>query len=184
MKIKNILYVTLFILLSIQGAKAQELFTSKNMSVSFFSAATLEDIEAVSKNGIAILNTAKNELIFNVQIKSFVFDKSLMQEHFNENYMESNKFPSANFKGKLDGPVDYKKDGDYKVKAIGKLTVHGKSQNRTIDGIISVKNGVVSLNSEFPIACKDHDVKIPSLMSEKIGEVLKVTITGSFDTKK
>ena len=160
---------------------AQDIVSSKSMSVSFYSEAPLEDIEATSQNGVVLLNTAKNDISFNIQIKSFVFDKSLMQEHFNENYMESDKFPVATFRGIIKGPVDYKKDGEYKVTATGKLTIHGEAKDRTIDGIITVKDGIINLNSEFMVACKDHHIEIPSLMSEKIGEIVKVTVSGSFD---
>jgi hypothetical protein len=159
---------------------AQDVQSSKAMQIQFFSAAPLEDIEATTKNGNAIITTSKNELFFLVPIKSFTFKSSLMQEHFNENYMESDKYPDARFQGKVTESIDWKKDGTYPVTAVGKLTVHGVERERTITGTIQIVNGVISLQSKFDIVCKEHGIKIPSMMTEKIAENVAVSVSGAF----
>lgn len=175
-------YILLFALLSTINVAAfsQEVHSSKSIVVNFFSEAALENIAAVTKNGTSVITTSKNEFFFLVPIKSFEFKSSLMQEHFNENYMESEKYPDARFAGKVNEPIDWKKDGVYNVTVTGKLTVHGEAKDRTINGVITIKNGVISIQSKFNISCKDHGIKIPSMMTEKIAEVVEVTVNGSY----
>lgn len=175
-------YIILFALLSTINVAAfsQEVQSSKSIVVNFFSEAALENIAAVTKNGTSVITTSKNEFFFLVPIKSFEFKSSLMQEHFNENYMESEKYPDARFAGKVNEEIDWKKDGVYNVTVTGKLTVHGEAKDRTINGVITIKNGVISIQSKFNIACKDHGIKIPSMMTEKIAEVVEVTVSGSY----
>jgi len=168
------------IIASVGLLKAQDVQTSKAINVRFFSSASLEDIEASTQNGTSVITTAKNDFFFLVPIKSFSFKSSLMQEHFNENYMESDKFPDARFTGKVNEDIDWKKDGTTNVTVTGKLTVHGVDKDRTIPGTITVKNGVVSINAKFDIACKDHGIKIPSMLAEKVAEIVNVTVSGTY----
>ncbi len=175
--------IVLAILMIVAGAglvKAQEIQTSKAINVRFFSSASLEDIEASTQNGTSVITTAKNDFFFLVPIKSFSFKSSLMQEHFNENYMESDKYPDARFTGKVNEDIDWKKDGTYNVTVTGKLTVHGVDKDRTIPGTIAIKNGVVSISAKFDIACKDHGIKIPSMLAEKVAEIVNVTVSGTY----
>lgn len=175
-------YIILFAILGVfsKFAQSQDVQNSKSIVVNFFSEAALENITAITKNGNSVITTSKNEFFFLVPIKSFEFKSSLMQEHFNENYMESEKYPDARFVGKVNEPIDWKKDGVYNVTVTGKLTVHGESKERTINGVISIKNGVISIQSKFDIACKDHGIKIPSMLTEKIAELVEVTVSGSY----
>ena len=111
-----------------------------------------------------------------VTIKGFTFEKKLMEEHFNEKYMESDKYPYATFTGKINEAVDYKKEGTYKVTITGKLNIHGVEKERTIDGTLTIKGGEISLDSKFNVALKDHKVEIPTLVAQNIAEVVEVTI--------
>lgn len=174
------LFLSLIISASTLGAFSQDVYSSKNIDIHFFSSAPLEDIEARTQNGTSVLTTSRNDFLFMVQIKSFTFSKSLMQEHFNENYMESNKYPDARFVGKINETIDWKKDGSYPITVTGKLTVHGVDRDRTIQGTVLIKNGVITINSQFDISCKDHNIKIPSMMTEKIAEIVKVTVGGTY----
>lgn len=176
---KSLLVLTTLIISGL-SSYAQDIYSSKNGQVSFYSSTPLEDIEAKSANGVGILTISKNEILFNVQIKSFVFDKALMQEHFNENYLESDKYPTATFRGKINETIDYTKDGEYKVSATGKLNMHGVNQDRTINGTMKIKNGTISLSSQFNVACKDHGIKIPTVVSQKIAESVQVTLNADF----
>ena len=107
---------------------------------------------------------------------SFVFKNPMMQEHFNEDYMESAKFPKASFKGKVIGEYDVKTDGEYDVSVKGQLTIHGVSKDREIKGKIIVKGGKISVNAKFAVKVADHGIKIPSIQIKNIAEVVEVSI--------
>src|SRR5882757_9087161 len=104
---------------------SQNIFMLKEGEVSFFSKAPVEDIDAHNTSAHSVLNTTTREVAFLVPIRKFVFQKALMQEHFNEKYMESDKYPMASFKGKINEDVDFSKDGETKVTATGQLSIHG-----------------------------------------------------------
>ena len=163
-----------------QQLNAQTL-AGKNIKFNIFSSTPVEDIKAVSYTGVAVLGTQKQELSIQVAIKSLEFDRKLMQEHFNENYMESEKYPLAKFKGVIEPKIDFTKDGEYSVTAKGILNLHGVDQSRTINGKIAIKNGVVNLNSTFDVACEAHKIKIPSLVFTKIAEVIQVKVQGNLN---
>jgi polyisoprenoid-binding protein YceI len=141
----------------------------------------MEDIEAKTANATSIITTAKNDILFMIQVKSFTFKSSLMQEHFNENYMESDKFPESKFIGKINESIDWKKDGTYNVTVTGKLNMHGVDKDRTIPGTISIKSGVITVASQFDVACKEHNIQIPSVVTEKIAEFVNVKVSGSYN---
>ncbi|PLW88379.1 YceI family protein, partial [Mucilaginibacter sp.] len=147
---------------------------------SLYSKAPIEDIDAHSDKGTSVLNTTTGDVAFAVPIRSFKFEKSLMQEHFNENYLESDKYPQASFKGKLNTIPDVSKDGTYPVTATGLFEVHGVKQNRTIPGKIMVSKGAVSLTSEFMVACKDHKVEIPKLVFHNIAETIRINVSAAY----
>jgi polyisoprenoid-binding protein YceI len=155
-------------------------YLSRNVKSVIYSEAPLENIEAISVKGNAVLNTNTSEIQFVIPISSFQFKKSLMQEHFNENYMESDKYPSAKFKGKINQTVDYTKDGDYPVTVSGELDVHGVKRQRTIAGNLKVADKKISVSSKFDVLVKDHKIKIPQLLYMNIAETIQVTITGTF----
>ncbi|MFA6275173.1 MAG: YceI family protein [Pedobacter sp.] len=162
------------------SASAQT-YVGKNIKTNIFSSTPVEDIKAASTTGTAVIVVQTQELAVQVPIKSLEFDKKMMQEHFNENYMESEKYPVAKFKGTIEPKIDWKKDGEYPVFAKGVLTVHGVDKPRTIAGRISIKNGTPTLSSTFDVACAAHEIKIPSLVFTKIAEIIKVTIQGTLN---
>jgi hypothetical protein len=170
---KKHLLTSAFALLLFVGAKAQ-IYMGKSCEISFFSAAALENITAVNKTTKPILNTATGDVLVKVTITGFTFEKALMQEHFNENYMESEKYPQGMFKGKINEKVDYKKDGVTKVTITGKLTIHGVEKDRTLDAVITVKGGVVTVDTAFKVALKDHNITVPELLFQKIAESVEV----------
>jgi hypothetical protein len=155
-------------------APAQNLFSAQNGNVSFFSKAPLEDIEARNGKGQSVINTSTGEIAVKVPIKGFVFENGLMQEHFNENYMESDKFPFATFKGKINEPIDWGKEGSYPVSATGKLNIHGVERDQTIKGKLDVGSGKLQLDADFSVALADHNIEIPSLVFQKIAEKIAV----------
>ncbi len=163
---------------------AQDVQTCRNAMFSFYSSAPLEDIEAKTTQGVSAINTATRAIYFKVPINTFKFRKSLMQEHFNENYLESEKYPHAEFKGKVLDDVDLKKDGVYNVTVEGDLLIHGVSKTYREKGTITVRNGLVSAKSKFNVRVADHKIKIPSLVVKNIAEVVEVTVEALYQPNK
>ena len=173
------LSVLLLALLSFTRA-GQDIYTCKNARINIYSSAPVEDIEANSSEGVSVYNAATGELAFSVPIRSFHFPKALMEEHFNENYMESDKFPKATFKGKIQEHPDLTKDGTYPVTVTGDFQVHGVTQNRTIKGEVKVNGGVVSMSSEFMVKCTDHHINIPKIVFYNIAESIRVRVSATY----
>lgn len=122
-----------------------------------------------------MLNGVTKEIAVKVPIKSFVFPKSLMQEHFNENYMESDKYPYAIFKGKINEGIDFTKPGTYDVSATGKLNIHGVERDQTLKGKLTVQSGKALLDAAFDVLLVDHKIKVPEVVFAKIAEKIAVT---------
>lgn len=163
---------------------AQKFYKNTKTRVKFFSEAPLENIEAVNESAASIINTETGEIAVVIPIKMFEFEKALMQEHFNENYMESDIYKNASFKGKFDDIPDFNKTGVYDVSATGAFTIHGVEQTRTLKGKLSVKKNEVTLESIFPVKLEDHDIEIPKMVFEKIAEVVEVNCTFNYEPKK
>lgn len=154
-----------------------QLYTAQSGETSFFSKAPLEDISAVNKKVGAVLNTATGDIAVKIPMTEFSFPNKLMQEHFNENYVESDKYPAATFRGKIQETLDYTKPGSYPVTAKGTFDLHGVKQERTLKGTLTVGEGKLTLQSDFPVALKDHNIDIPKLVFQKIAETIAVKNT-------
>jgi polyisoprenoid-binding protein YceI len=183
MKMKKCLLVFIF-LLSAFALKAQNVFTDSKMNISFFSETPMANIDAHSSKASGALNIKTWQVYATVKVKTFEFTHELMQEHFNENYMESDKYPDADFNGVITDSVDLAKNGVFKVTAKGKLTMHGVSVDRTIPLTITVNGNQITVHSEFMVHIADHKIKIPTLVTEKVAEDIKVTIDGTLSPYK
>lgn len=161
-------------------ARAQ-LYTAKsgNSFISFFSSSPLEDIKAVNTKSAFILNTTTNEIQVGVTMVYFKFPKPLMEEHFNENYVESDKYPTSVFKGKILESVDYTKDGENPVTVKGNLSLHGVSRDVEMKGTLTKKGNSIVIASDFKIRVADYDIKIPSLYVRNIAEVVDVSVAAT-----
>lgn len=167
----------LFILsftLSAAAATAQK-YTAEKAFISFYSDAPLEDIIAENTKATTLFNSSTNDLVFSVPIKDFKFEKSLMQEHFNEKYMESEKFPKATFQGKVEG-FDMAKSGEQQVKAVGKLTIHGVTKDIDVPGTMQVNGNKIAMKSRFMVKVADYNIAIPRLVFQNIAEEVEVTV--------
>ncbi len=177
--------VSLIVALLLAGLtlNAQKYITTKG-GISFYSEAPLEKIEAHSNQARAMVDAVTGSMAFSVLIKSFEFEKALMQEHFNENYMESDKFDKATFDGKISNvkDVDFTKDGSYKVNVEGKLTIHGVTNQVKESGTIIVKGGKVIAQSTFKIKLKDYGIKNDKL--NNISEEIEIKVNCALDPKK
>jgi|1185.fasta_scaffold34851_2 hypothetical protein len=142
-----------------------QIYIASTCEISFSAPTPIEDIAGVNKVAKPLLNATTGDLQMKIPMTSFIFEKPLMQEHFNENYVESEKYPYAMFKGKLNDKIDLSKDGEYKTSVTGKLTIHGVEKDRTIEGTIVVKGGTIIMTSSFKVTFADHDISIPALYS-------------------
>jgi len=178
-------YITMILLAWLTVNQAgQDIYTCKNANVNLYSSAPIEDIEATATNGISVFNAGTGELDFSVPIRGFHFPKALMEEHFNENYIESDKYPQATFKGKIQEHPDLSKDGTYPVTATGDFQVHGVTQTRTITGNLKVSNNVVTMTSEFMVKCADHHIEIPQIVFHHIAESIRIRVAATYTTFK
>lgn len=154
--------------------------------ISFFSKAPLEDIDATNKKATIVLKTTTNEIQFGVAMLSFKFPKPLMEEHFNENYVESEKYPTATFKGKINETIDYSKEGEHKVTVKGTMDLHGVAKEIEVPGTLSIKGGNIVINANFKIKVADYKIKVPSMYVQNIAEEVDVKVNGTLEpfTKK
>lgn len=168
------------------NAFSQNVYFTKSAKVSFFSKSSLENIDAVNSEVTSFLDVAKGEFAFVSLIKSFKFKKALMEEHFNENYMESNTFPKANFKGSIEdiSKVNFTKDGSYNVSVKGDMTIHGVTKPVTAPGVINVAGGKISANSRFSVKVKDFGIKVPAMYANNIAETIEITVDAKYDPLK
>ncbi len=164
------------------GLYAQKLI-SKNGHIWFYSHTAVEDIEAHNHQSVSILDKETGDIQFSLLVKSFEFEKKLMQEHFNENYMESDEFPKASFNGKIINlnSIDFEKDGIYKANVEGSLTIHGVTKNITTAAMLTIKNKKVSAKSEFILVPKNYNIEIPNVVEEKIAKEITVNIENDYN---
>lgn len=181
MKIRNIIFVLAVVLSTLSFVRAQDIYVATESEINFFSGAILEDIEATTSKAVSAINIATDEIFVKIPIRSFHFNNSLMQEHFNENFLESHKFPYGTFKGKIIGDVDYETNGVYPTKVVGILTIHGVPQEKTFNGTITVKNGEFAIYAKFVVPLVEHDVDIPKMLLQNIAEKITVTITANYE---
>jgi polyisoprenoid-binding protein YceI len=161
------------------SVSAQQL-VARNGYIGFFSKTPLEDIKAESNQAVAAVDLSKQTLAFAVLVKGFLFTKELMQEHFNENYIESDKFPKATFNGTYTGTVDVTKLGMYTVNVKGAMTLHGVTKNIEVPATFQVESGSLTGTSKFALKPQDFDIQIPSLVREKIAHEISVAVQVAF----
>ncbi|HRY32344.1 MAG TPA: YceI family protein [Bacteroidales bacterium] len=171
-----IFYAALVLAFSYQAA-AQKYIT-KNGKISFFSSTPIENIEAHNKQVNSALDATTGEFVFKVLMKSFAFEKALMQEHFNENYVESDKFPNATFNGKIVNlsEINFSKAGVYPVTIQGDLTIHGVTKKINEKGTVEVKDGKVNGKAKFYVKPADYNISIPKTVMKNIAESIEVTV--------
>ena len=168
-----------FLLFSaLEGARAQTKYMTKTGRVSFFSATPIEDIEARTQQTAAILDFGTGQLAFSIPIKSFVFKRTLMQEHFNENYLESDKFPKATFTGRFVGfeAATLATAGPHAVPVAGDLTLHGVTHRVQVPATVELKDGQVLAAATFQVASADYNIEIPLLVRNNIAKVVTVRV--------
>jgi len=181
MKKFGILIVAFLLLSGI--TQAQGKFYTKSGRITFYSNAPLEDIEATTKTVAAILDAQTGTLQFSVLLKSFEFKKALMQEHFNDDYVESDKFPNGEFKGTIvnNTEINYSKPGTYTAKVRGQLTIHGVTKDVSTTGTVTIAPDGLKTTSVFNVTLNDFNIKRPSLVKDKLSNTIQITVDCKLD---
>jgi polyisoprenoid-binding protein YceI len=158
-------------------AQAQKKFSAESGEIRFTSNAQLEVIQASSSQLKGIIDSSSNQFAFRVNIVSFQgFNSSLQRDHFNENYLETEKYPTASFTGKIIEQIDWSVDGTYDVRAKGELEIHGQKQTRIIKSKVTIRHGKLDIESAFVVPLADHNISIPRIVSQKIATEIEIHI--------
>jgi polyisoprenoid-binding protein YceI len=181
---KKILFFGILVAATL-NIQAQKFFT-KDGTIRFFSNAKLEKIEATNNKASIVYDASSGAIEIATLVKGFIFENAFMGEHFNETYMESDKFPKANFKGKLENPsaVNVTMAGSYKAKVVGDLTMHGITKPVSTEATFVVGGGRIDTDAKFSIKASDFDVKIPGDKSDNISNVIEITTKSSLTELK
>lgn len=181
---KNLLILFSLLVVFAFNAKAQDVYITKAGKTTFFSKTSVEDIQA-ENNQTTLYVKADGSVGAAMYIKSFKFKKKLMEEHFNDQYMESDKFSRAKFKGKIEGFNPKMLSGSKsEVKLKGYMTIHGVTKEIVIPGILEMKNGQLHVHSTFMVVVADYNIEIPKTMGKQIAKEIKVTIDANCSKKK
>lgn len=159
--------------------QAQDKFFTKSGTIFFkCSKSPLEKIEATNRSATCVLDTKTGSLQFVILMKGFEFERALMQEHFNENYVESSKFPKSEFKGRIlnNNEINYTKDGEYKAEVKGKLLIHGETRDVEAMGTLTVKDGKITAKAGFDVLLSDYNIRIPSVVSDKVTNNVNIMV--------
>jgi polyisoprenoid-binding protein YceI len=172
---KTTIFIAIIMLATISFGQR---YITKNGHIKFYSETPMESIEAHNRQVNSVLDIATGDFVFKVLMKSFEFEKALMQEHFNENYVESDKYPNATFKGKVANlnDLDLTKDGQHEAVIEGELTIHGETQNIQTTGTFDVAGNVINGTSVFMVKPEDYKIKIPNTVMNNIAEEIEVTV--------
>ncbi|NOR88377.1 MAG: YceI family protein [Bacteroidales bacterium] len=173
---KNILFIAVFVV-SVGQLSAQR-FMTKNGFVKFYSETPMETIEANNHQVNSAYDYTSGVFVFKVLMKSFEFEKALMQEHFNENYVESDSYPVASFKGEIvnNSEINLTKKGPIEVKVKGVMKMHGVTKDIEATGTMDLQDDLIHATAKFDIKPSDFDIKIPGAVVKNIAEAVEVTV--------
>jgi uncharacterized membrane protein len=179
------LFLIFAALLALNCTASAQSYITKNGKISFFSKTDMENIDAVNNQAMSILNAQTGDIVFSVMVNGFLFKKALMQEHFNENYMESGKYPKATFKGAITDltKVNFKKDGVYNVSVTGDLTMHNITNKVTVPAVVQVKGGKISANTMFNAKLDDYKISVPKVVENNISKTIEVKIDCDYEAR-
>lgn len=185
---KKIILVSALAFIVLSAFKAGNVYKTSTGVIKFFSHTSMEDIDATNNQVAAALASSTGTVEFSVTINSFQFKKALMQKHFQENYMESGKFPKSTFKGTIadNSKVKYDVNGTYTVSIKGKLTMHGVTKDVTVPGKITVAGNKITLESDkdkFKVKLKDYNIKVPAQNAANVSEDISISVNCAL-TKK
>lgn len=177
---KRIALLLSFVIVAVTSGMAQTKYITRTAEIYFKSNGEIDDgVEATNAQVAAVLNGANGEMAFQVLIKAFKFKKALMEEHFNENYMESDQFPKATFSGQIENfeGIDLSAPRSHEVMVTGKMTIHGVTNEVSQEGSFEVlEDGSIRMKTHMLIPCADYGIEIPSVVADKIAKEIDVEI--------
>lgn len=181
---KQTILITVLITLVLSGYSQK--YITKNGHIKFYSETPIETIEAHNRQVNSALDASSGDFVFKVLMRSFEFEKALMQEHFNENYVESDEYPNSTFKGKVTNlaEIDFSTPGEYNADVVGVLTIHGVDQSIKEVGRLTVTEGSVRGQCTFIVKPADYKIKIPNTVINNIAEEIEVTVDVSLEEFK
>ncbi len=173
--IRQTTLLVLMLSISLAGFSQNRYFT-KAGTISFSAGTPVEDVDAINKSVTSVFDMVTGQIEFAVLIRGFEFKRGLMQDHFNENYLESEKYPKAIFKGKFDevAKINFKKDGTYPATVKGTLEIHNEKKEVVVPGTIKVQGGIISSSATFKILLDDYKIKIPGAVKDKISPTVEI----------
>src|SRR5688572_27638401 len=171
--IRNLSFV-LILFLHFNGFSQKRFFSEKS-NITFFSAGVIEEIRATNTKVTSILDLLTGEIAYLLSPKDFQFEKKLMQVHFNEKYMETEKFPRSTFKGKIVG-LDASITSLQQVKAVGQLSIHGVTRDVNIPGTLHIEGNTVTLRAKFIVKLLDYNIKVPQIVWQNIAQEVEVNV--------
>lgn len=182
---KRFFLVYTLLLVSVCSFSQSRYFT-KTGTVSFEAGTAVEDVDGINKSATSVFDVTTGQIEFAVLVKGFEFKRSLMQEHFNENYMESDKFPKSTFKGKITNldKINFKKDGSYSVMVKGTMEMHGVKKEVETTGTFKIAGGNVNGTATFTVALADYNIAIPSLVKDKISKTVNIKVDCNYTPLK
>ena len=182
---KSLLPLAVF-LLPVAAMHAQGKYYTKTGKIQFLSVAPLEDIEAKNSTAAAVLDGKSGVIAFSVLMKGFEFDKALMQEHFNDHYVESDKYPKAEFRGTVvnNSAINYAKEGSYPARVKGRFTLHGVTKDMETSGTLKVERDAVRSTATFHLNLSDYNIRIPALVKDKVSNRVKIVVDCRLDALK
>ena len=161
--------VIIYFILSLFAIKQETRYVIENSTIEFYSYALLEDIQAINTESIGAIDLESKEFIIKIPVSAFEFPNKLMQKHFNDSYLETDKYPECIFKGTIDEDI-----------ASGEITLHGVTKEIQIPAVITEEGDKIKINTKFKIALKDHKIKIPRLLFQNIAEEIEVKVSSTF----
>lgn len=172
------------VLLALFTSLQSQVFLCKDGNTKFTSEAPLELIKAQSNKTTGVLDCAAKNVAFSIDVDSFDgFNSGLQKEHFKENYMETEKYPKATFKGKIIEDLDFSKNGVYNVRAKGIFNIHGTEKEKIVKVKITVKNKEIAVEASFEVPLEDHNIKIPKVVNQKIASIILVEVKANLKPK-
>jgi len=180
------LFFAISALLLIHTSFAQKRYFTKTGTVSFQAGTALEDIDGTNKSTTTVFDASSGQIEFSLLVKGFEFKSALMQEHFNENYMESDKYPKSIFKGKITNidKVNFQKEGNYPVTVKGTLELHGVTKDVETNGTFKVAGEGVESVAEFVVTLEDYKIAIPGVVKDKISKTAKIKVNCNYAVLK
>lgn len=177
-KLRMKVFIFLFLTLFFINLANSQTYTTRNGHIWFFSHTAVEDIEAHNYQAVSTLDAVSGDIRFTLPVRSFEFRIALMQEHFNENYMESDVFPEARFSGKIMNlnAVSFYRTGVYTVEVTGDLTIKGITRPVKTSGTLAVRNGTIAAKAKFIVSPQDYNISIPFVNQNRISRQIEVNV--------